>query len=206
MLENYQIDKNGLIQQLNPNPRTYDQDYSNIYNGYSTNDIMSYLRLGYIIGSIGRQPESILDIGYGNGSFLKLASEKIKCYGHDISNYPLPENVEFVDDIYNNKFDVICFFDVLEHFIDPYFIKDLNCNYIVISVPECHYFSDEWFKDWKHRRPDEHLWHFNKESLIKFFNYNGYNLINISNVEDIIRKNNKEYSNILSAVFKKERS
>ena len=36
-------------------------------------DHMSYLRLGYLLGTINR-PNSLLDIGYGNGSFLKVAS------------------------------------------------------------------------------------------------------------------------------------
>ena len=203
MLENYEKDHNGIIKQIKYKPFQYNEEYSNIYNSYGTNDVMSHLRLGYIIGSIGKEPESILDIGYGNGSFLKLASEKYKCFGHDISNYPTPENVKFVNDIFNEQFDVICFFDVLEHYADPYFIKDLNCNYIVISLPECHYFSDDWFKNWKHRREDEHLWHFNKESLISFFNYNGYSLINTSNIEDVVRKHNHPYSNILTGTFKK---
>lgn len=204
MLENYEKDHNGVIKQINREPFHYDLEYVNKrYNTYSTNDIMSHLRLGYLIGSIGREPKSILDVGYGNGAFLKLASEKFKCYGHDISNYPTPDNVEFVGDIFNKQFDVICFFDVLEHYPDIYFIKDLQCNYIIISLPECHYFSDEWFENWKHRRPHEHLWHFNKHSLISFFNNNGYDCINISNIEDFIRKTNLPYSNILSGVFKK---
>ena len=32
----------------------------------------------------------------------------------------------------------------------------------------------------------------------------GYDVINISNIEDTIRKNNEQYSNILSGIFKKK--
>ena len=42
------------------------------------------------------------------------------------------------------------------------FVKKLKCKYILISVPCCHYYSDDWFKNWKHRRPDEHIFHFNE--------------------------------------------
>jgi hypothetical protein len=41
---------------------------------------------------------------------------------------------------------------------DIEFVKDLKCHYVCISLPWCHYFSDEWFETWKHRKPNEHLW------------------------------------------------
>ena len=166
---------------------------------------MGYLRLGYILGCINEPINKILDVGYGNGDFLKIASHYMpECFGSDVSQeYNIPEKTTYVDDIYSKEFDVVCFFDVLEHFDNIYDIKNLKTKYIVISLPNCHYFSDEWFQDWKHRKPDEHLWHFNKSSLINFMQEIGYEVINTSNVEDVIRKNQEEYSNILSGVFKK---
>lgn len=135
---------------------------------------------------------------------LNLAKESTTCYGHDISEYPIPEGVSFVNNILENYYEVISFFDVIEHFSNPYFLKDLNCKYIVCSLPHCHYFSDEWFENWKHRKPNEHLWHFNEESLVKFFDVQGYSKINTSNFEDVVRKSKEEYSNILSGVFLKK--
>lgn len=203
MLDNYIKDSNGVIKQKECQPFLYDYSYANHYNLLPTNDIMSHLRLGYIVGSIGKMPESILDVGYGNGAFLNLAKNSTTCYGHDISQYPIPEGVSFVENILENYYEVISFFDVLEHFSNPYFLGDLNCKYIVCSLPHCHYFSDDWFKNWKHRKPNEHLWHFNETSLEQFFKVQGYNKINTSNFEDIVRKPEKGYSNILSGVFQK---
>ena len=57
--------------------------------------------------------------------------------------------------------------------------------------------------NWKHRRPDEHLWHFNEKSIEKFFNEMGYDMLYHSNVEDIIRISNDEHQNILTCIFKK---
>ena len=91
----------------------------------------------------------------------------------------------------------------LEHFEDISFVKDLPCSYVCISLPWCHYFSDEWFENWKHRRPDEHLWHFNRNSLNEFMQECGFESIATSNIEDIIRKNNEQYSNILTGIFEK---
>jgi len=59
---------------------------------------------------------------------------------------------------------------------------------------------------WYHRKPDEHLWHFNKEALLNFFQNNGFECIHTSNFEDTIRNNveSQYYPNILSCIFKKK--
>ena len=75
-------------------------------------------------------------------------------------------------------------------------LKDLNCNYICISLPWCHYFDDDWFDNWKHRKPDEHLWHFDEKSLQKFMTRMGYETINICNLEDVTRQNNQSYQKL----------
>jgi len=208
MLENYGINEFGVIFQKNYKKIDYNYDYSNKYNSYGElGNYMSYLRYAYIVGSIGKVPDSILDVGYGNGDFLKLCSEKInKCYGNDLSEYPVPDKVKKIDDIFSDYYEVICFFDAIEHFDDINFLNKLNCSYISISLPECHYFNDDWFFNWKHRRPNEHLWHFNKESLVEFMKSQGFELINISNIEDIIRVGDEDYSNIISGIFKKMES
>lgn len=207
MLSNYEKDKFGVIKQKTISSKfVYDCNYSKQrYDSYKELSVyMSYLRYGFILGSIGKLPTSIVDVGYGNGSFLKVCSKTIKkCYGIDVSDYPIPENCEKLDS-FDRHFDIVTFFDSLEHFEDISFISKIDCNYLCISVPECHYFSDEWFENWKHRRPDEHLWHFNLESLTKFMFHSGYNLINSTNLEDIIRINGFEYSNILTCIFKKQ--
>jgi hypothetical protein len=212
MLNNYQKLENGVIKQIDKSSSvSYNYDYvNNSYNTYGELGLrMAYLRLGYLIGSLGFVPNSILDIGYGNGDFLKACSNLIKnCYGHDISGYPLPSNVSFVEDPYKEKYDVITFFDVIEHFNNIYDAKNLKANYILISLPHCHYFDDNWFETWKHRRSNEHLWHFNKNSLISFMKEIGYECINTCNIEDAIRKDNKateeKYENILTGIFKKD--
>ena len=58
--------------------------------------------------------------------------------------------------------------------------------------------------NWKHRRPDEHLWHFDEDSLYNFMKRMGYTFISSSNIEDTIRKNKEGETNILTAVFKKK--
>ena len=207
MLENYNTNQDGIVYQVNKTPIDYDTEYiKNSYVKYGElPTYMAYLRLGNIIGSLSRVPKSILDVGYGDGSFLKVCNNIIpKCCGYDVSSYPAPEGCEVVSSMTENFYDVITFFDSLEHFEDIEFVKDLQCSAVCISVPHCHYTNDEWFENWKHRRPDEHLWHFKKESLVKFMNRMGYVLVSHTNLEDTIRKNPKqEETNILTCVFRK---
>jgi hypothetical protein len=206
MLENYKIDKNGVIHQLDYKIIEYNPEYiEKRYYQYPEKCVnMGYLRLGYLIGSLGHIPTSILDVGYGSGDFLKVCKEIIPdCYGYDITTIPPPEGVKLVTSIYENYYEVISFFDVLEHFEDINEIKKLNCSYIFISLPWCHNHSDEWFKDWKHRRPNEHLHHFNENSLDEFLKEIGYIKISATNIEDTIRKTDQKDPNILSAIYKK---
>lgn len=207
-MKNYHTDENGVIRQTECNPIQYDQKYVDVrYNSYGElTNYMSHLRLGYIIGTLGYRPDSILDVGYGNGSFLKTCSQMIPiCHGHDVSGVELPEPIKAVDSLFSGHYDVITFFDSLEHFEDIYFLDKLDCNYLCISVPWCHNFDDEWFENWKHRRPDEHLWHFDAKSLKKSVESQGYEYINHTNVEDCIRKTEFNYPNILTAIFRKIR-
>ena len=204
MLDNYTQDKNGVIRQITRTTEMlYDVKYvADRYSSAPVNE-MSHLRLGYIIGSVGFVPESVLDIGYGSGDFLKAAIKIIpKVFGYDIPPaYPV-NGVEIVESPFNDSYDVVTFFDSLEHFDDIYAIQALRTRYIVTSVPWCHYFSDEWFRDWKHRRPNEHLWHFDSTSLVSFMNDIGYELLNQCSIEDTIRKSDGAWKNILTATFR----
>ena len=135
MLEKYVIDKFGIIKQLEVVKINYDYNYSDKYNLYLEKcNLLSNLRLGTLLGAIGHVPKSILDIGYGNSSFLSQCKNIInECYGSDLHNkYPLTEGCEYCDNIYNKEVEVITFFDSLEHFDDIYIIDKLNCKYIMI--------------------------------------------------------------------------
>lgn len=208
MNEKYSYNIDGVIEQVDKTPIEYNESYiSNSYDEYGEKvNYMSYLRLGYIIGCYGDIPRSIMDIGYGNGSFLNAASDIVHdCYGYDITNYPLPEkdNIYYTD-ILPLEVDIVTLFDSLEHFenIDEV-IQSLNCKAICISVPFCHAttFDDPWFDGWKHRRPGEHFWHFNINSLCNFMTRNGFEVTDYCNIEDTIRKG-PDIPNILTGFFK----
>lgn len=207
MLNNYELTQDGVIKQIESKPYNYDIDYSDSrYSHFNDRGNILNLRLGYVIGSTGEVPKSLMDVGYGNGDFLEACQGCIKeLYGNDIQPaYPLGTGITFVEDITSQYADVITFFDSLEHFTDIEFVKDLKCKYVVISLPWCvNGLDDAWFETWKHRKPDEHLYHFTEKSLQAFMDRQGYDMVNYCNLEDKIRIDKVLTPNILTACFRK---
>jgi len=208
MIDNYEIDQFGVIHQINSTPFNYDSKYVNHYhkgNMLRLSEQMAYLRLGYILGNLKISPEKMLDVGIGNGSFCEAAMRICaNVYGYDVFDNPfLPRECEKANSLTDQYYDIITFFDSLEHCENLDFIKDLDCRYVVISVPWCHNLNDQWFESWKHRKPNEHLHHFNDVSLRSFMNENGFQYMAHSNIEDAIRKPVDELPNILTAIFEK---
>jgi len=207
MLKNYDVLDTGVIKQLDHNKFVYDENYIAVYKfGFHAVPFMSYLRYGYIIGTLGYVPDSILDIGYGDGSFLRISKHTIEnCYGYDISGEKIPDRCEFLeyDEIFKRKFDIVTFFDSLEHMEEIDFLHKLDTRYILVTVPNCHNFSDEWFENWKHRKPDEHLYHFSGPALVAHLFKEGYRCVNLTNIEDTLRTSVDHNPNILTGIFEK---
>lgn len=206
--EDYEFDATtGICKQLNPLPFKYSIEY--IQKRYSTygelGPRMAYFRLGFLLGSLPEIPNKILDVGYGNGDFLKSCSDIIpNVFGNDIPpSYPISP-IPTVDNIFEDTYDVVCFFDSLEHFTDPYIIRKLKTKYIFITLPHFHpELGHEWFVNWRHRKPNEHLWYFSEKGLVNFFESIGFGLVKLSAFEDTIRKNTEQSSpNILAGLFK----
>lgn len=204
MLEGYSIDRFGVISQVNKNPIEYNSLYLTKYDKQLT-ESMSFMRLGYIIKTIKKTPNSLMDVGFGNGSFLRVANSTINnTAGYDVYNNEfLPTGCKFETSIIKNYYEVITFFDSLEHISDLSFLQSIKCNYLVVSVPNCNYQNDNWFSNWKHRKYNEHLHHFNLESLTNLMNYYNFIKIDHSYFEDSIRRCSENSPNILSCVFQK---
>jgi Methyltransferase domain len=216
MLHNYAVNEDNLVYQIDREPFDYTPDYAVVrYDTYGElNERMSHLRLGYLAGVLGHMPGSLIDVGYGNGAFLRTASKVIpNTMGYDVSGYPIPEGSTFEANWLSRMVDVVAMFDVLEHFDDPYILKYCQANYIVLSTPWCHYnelaaqgtddYASAWFENWKHRRPNEHLWFFDAQSITKFAHKIGASVMDISSIEDVIRTPVANRPNILSAVLRK---
>lgn len=215
MLEMYNIDSNGVIYQKNPTPFEYNQDYIEHYRvldyKYTKDSFeLNQKRFKFIEGNISLnilKPLKILDYGFGSGTFITANSHKnIDWYCFDVVENPVvPKEAEFISNPFKDSYDVVCFHDSLEHLKDPYdVVERLKTKYISVSLPWCpSEYPNETFMNWKHRKPNEHLFHFNHKSLIKFFENLGYECLGISNYEDAIRQSEINKPNILSGFFQK---
>lgn len=176
----------------------YNQEYvDKRYETYKTTDTMSYLRVGFLkyLTKAGR----LLDVGYGNGAFVRAASAAgFDAYGNDVhkADYGIRE-AELND---GTDWDVVTFFDSLEHFPDLEVIRDLSrrSHYVIVSLPNRPARFPQSLS-WKHHRPGEHLHYFCLTSLSRLFN--DKKLVVVSDLEDTIRGSDSEGQNILTTVF-----
>ncbi len=179
----------------------YDQDYvDSRYGSYPTTDIMSFLRAGFLRAYV--PPGALLDVGYGNGAFARAAEKcgytvaGVDVHGHD---YGVTEHALSSPQHYQ----VVTFFDSLEHFQDLEAVRELlgRTNYAMVSFP-C---RPRWFPSdlsWKHYRPGEHLHYFSSLSILRLFSR--FHLLSDSDLEDSIRgKLERSEQNIQTMVFKR---
>lgn len=211
MLENYHLDDFGIIHQTLWKPKVYDQTYLTYYEDLHDRTIkLGYQRLGWVLGLLRRLPESLLEVGYGLGTFLEAAAIAgvPYCAGYDVATYPLPANCVFIEweAALAQTWDVAAFFDVLEHIPDLSFLNRLMTSSLAVAVPYCRWreLSDGWFRDWRMRLPDEHLHHFDPESLCLLMNHHGYRCIDLNYFEDGLRLREGESGpNIICALFQR---
>ena len=157
----------------------------------------------------GRQPR-LLDYGAGTFRFAEAAGGtwRWNAYGYEPATPDHPLQRKLRGKLDAEPWDVVTFFDSLEHLIDPAgTIRRLSPRWLMVSVPECHYpHVPQWFMTWKHRRPGEHLWHWNRRSLAVFMDCQGYQEVMASSFEDEFRKNpSQPEPNILTAIYRSRR-
>ncbi|MFD2053812.1 class I SAM-dependent methyltransferase [Mesorhizobium calcicola] len=214
MLDNYEVDRFGVIHQIDFTPIKYDKQYISYYEDLSDRTIkLGYQRLGWVLGLTGEIPRSVLEIGYGTGTFVEAAkiAGVADCAGCDIAEFPLPKGVSFVDwdEALANSWDLVAMFDVLEHIPDLGFLARLKARHLAIAVPYCRWRElgadgDAWFRTWRMRLPNEHLHHFDPDSLVALLAHSGFHCVTLNCFEDGIRLRPGEVGpNILSGFFRK---
>lgn len=211
MIENYRVDEFGVIHQIEFEPIVYDQDYISYYEDLADRTIkLGYQRLGWILGVLNRIPDSVLEFGYGTGTFIEAAQVTgvAHCVGCDVADYPLPIGVSFMDwdQALAGTWDVVAMFDVLEHIPDLSFLENLDASYLAVAVPYCRWreLGDPWFRNWRMLLPNEHLHHFDESSLVAMMEHYGFECLNTNTFEDGIRLRPGETGpNVLSGFFRR---
>jgi len=139
----------------------------------------------------------VLDIGCGDGSFLKQAREKFDCYGIEISDYlaglakknGLKVKVgNFISlDFGNEKFDGITLISLLEHLNDPQralkkCFELLNKNGVLLIKTVNYGCLNRVIKaeNWSGFRPPDHVVYFTPKNLTRLLKKAGFSKIKIS--------------------------
>lgn len=138
---------------------------------------------------------SVLDIGCGTGDFLKHGIHQLNVNGVGvepnseaaaISSSKQINVYNNIDELNNEKYDVITLWHVLEHVTDlkEYFIffnSHLNENgLLVIAVPNFKSYDAKYYKEhWAAWDVPRHLWHFSKKAIDKLALENNFKLIHI---------------------------
>ena len=83
----------------------------------------------------------------------------------------------------------------------------LRTRHLALAVPYCRYrelgaAGEKWFRDWRMLLPNEHLHHFDRESLVALLAHHGFDCVTLNTFEDGIRLRAGETGpNILSGFF-----
>ncbi|UCD89263.1 MAG: class I SAM-dependent methyltransferase [Desulfobacterales bacterium] len=142
----------------------------------------------------------LFDIGYGDGTFINYMSDLgFETYGienpiffpqTEITNAAGDKTFELGDEKPKNnalKADIITFWHVLEHVIDPLSTLQLAHNMLnpagllIISSPNFNSFQSALFRDkWFHLDAPRHRWHFSPSTITKLLEKSGFSIIHLS--------------------------
>lgn len=173
----------------------YDKSYVDYYSQFRSSEI-SHLRLGLLQAFC--QSGILLDVGYGNGAFASLAQRAgYEVFGYEVhgQDFGIPHA-----EMDYHYWDVVTFFDSLEHFSDLSFLGSLQAKCLMISIPNRPRGFPEVCKKWRHFKPGEHLHYFNLRSLEILLTR--MQCVWSGHLEDIVRVNDEQGDpNILTTVW-----
>lgn len=181
-------------------PIKYGKEYAAGYAGRPTVEL-SWVRLAflYLYAESGR----ILDIGYGDGEFIRQASRAgFFTMGYDSHTDDI--GVPVVKELTPGLFDIVTMFDSFEHMADLSEPFKAAPKMFVVTVPWLpEGVTDESIKAWRHYKPNEHLHYFTEKSLRAVFSRHGYGMETRKPIEDLIRKNPQASPNTMTFIFRK---
>lgn len=190
----------GHLWQETVEPMKYGAEYVAGYAGRPTVEL-SWVRLAFLW--LYKKSGRILDIGYGDGEFIRQASRAgfftmgYDAHGDDIG-------VPVVKELQLGVFDIVTMFDSFEHMADLNEPFKAAPSMFVVTVPWLpEGVTDESIKSWRHYKPNEHLHYFTEKSLRAVFSRHGYGMETRLNIEDIIRKNPQSSPNTMTFIFRK---
>ncbi len=157
----------------------YNSDYfENMLHMYAGSaSTVAKIRWSFILANVAAR--NILDYGCGPNFLTIFAPDDTNVDSFDIGH--IDDNPYPQTGIQHDNYDVVCFFDVLEHVdwandTDEGMDRAISlASNVCVSIPILP--PEGVWEDWKHNKPGEHLTQFTKESLILFFKCRCFELI-----------------------------
>lgn len=149
-----------------------------------------------LIKALGRDPDSLLDVGCETGTFLMHFPNLQRKEGVELSKFSVAiarkrglvvhndflENIEFKE-----KFEAVTAFAILEHLAEPHkFLNQLDSiikknGILLILIPTHQCFKEKFLnffgRKWKMYSPPEHLNFYSRSFLDKYLSEKGYILV-----------------------------
>ena len=165
----------------------YSKDYFEEHKNWFTHP--NYELFEYILNKLPKRPIKLLDVGCGDGSFLKYVANKrddIELCGIDLIENSHPQIKFIKGDIYtwtykHEKFDVIVSLSTIEHVDDTHkfikklrsmskdngilFIDTININHLMYKISK--YLKPLWRVPYEKLYKHQHLNFFSEQSLRK---------------------------------------
>ncbi len=165
-----------------------------------------------LINSFNTKSKTILDIGAGTGDFLSICKKNNWLVNgvepsDNAKKLAFDKGITLENDIniYDEKFDIITMWHVLEHIanLEEYIIKLKSLlkenGVLVIAVPNYKSYDAKYYKEyWAAFDVPRHLWHFSKSSIDKLFSKVDMKIIKV-----LPMKFDSYYVSLLSEKYKK---
>ena len=124
---------------------------------------------------------TILDYGSGPGTFNEHGPNTFTKHNYDVNPLCNARKTPELD------WDAVTFWDSLEHIPNFYsVIANMRAKYLFITTPNLESAIDP-IPYWKHYRPKEHLYYFDRHSLSVILEELGYKIVEINHDEGKLR-------------------
>lgn len=157
-----------------PDNRPYDADYFTRYQAMAETPMGQQLTAARIQLVVRHYQGPLLDVGIGSGQFV---SGYPGALGFDVN----PAGVAWLHqrnayaDLYANRWRALTMWDVLEHLDEPERAVQQATKFVFVSIPV--FDNAEHVLRSKHFRPDEHIFYWTHEGLLKWFKAQGFTCV-----------------------------
>jgi hypothetical protein len=185
----YVITRDGFIKQLRPKRFPYTAAYN---SAQSTTATMAGVRIGYLLAHVSYERLrmfSVLELGPGAGVFFDALRPMVReMRGLDIG--PSRYSTVTMSAARAQSFDMLCAFDVIEHFhdIDDLWKFDFKYGYLSFPcVPAGALVDRRLLGRWRHFKPDEHIYYLPTQPFVKWITAHDYEVVSEGCPEDCLR-------------------